>query len=698
MDAAAAIREARDRIDTWVRIRPPPLHWRREYDLPSDRGRIPPRLVAWLDKAFPPWRRAGFEFETFQVATRRDAQDLDVILFDGRRQALLDTADQLLQSALAGKLAPEQECVALSLLAYGRTQFLLWMDHHDRPTPVVVWDDIGRTADRAHKVLGAAARGFGTTLPEEDFVDVAFRTSFVLGCVHQLHRAGEDAAREFLFAVGWYASAEQLGLSRIVQDRRADWLQALYSILDLGESPAPEPWAATASILVKDLKVGHYRVRPPFVASRVDPSRGRGLSVQFNESLVGEEWRRAASRLGDTAALLDLVVTDRFLHARVCRRERTRRMRIDLHALRDGDKGATWIVPEGSVLDPSIDPKDRSLSDSADEWHPQTHHSDLFRWVSRFQAVAIRVGEEPSWDYRWTTIFPTPTGEIWRSVYETALAEAVGLCEQEGLRHLIVSPDGSLTAIPHHLLRDPQGRRLGDRLAISYAPNMTGLLSVLDVDALDPARTRFVVVQDPSQSVGWADWECRTVASAANGSARVIEPPDATPARLREECRGAGVLHFTGHATFDWSDPDRASLLLTAGERMGLDDLRGLQLQRGALVFLSACHTGRRGPGTGRSSSRGIVSALIEAGAATVICTLWPVESAAAALVSHWFYRAWAIERQGRLESLRQATGTLREARRSDCEQILGRRIYKRGERPFEDEYYWGAFVLYGAW
>jgi len=115
-------------------------------------------------------------------------------------------------------------------------------------------------------------------------------------------------------------------------------------------------------------------------------------------------------------------------------------------------------------------------------------------------------------------------------------------------------------------------------------------------------------------------------------------------------------------------------------------------------VFLSACHTGRHGTGAGRASSRGIVSALLEAGVASVVCTLWPVHSLAAALVSHWFYQAWISERKARLESLRQATLKLRESSRTECEKILGRRLYLRGERPFEDEYYWGAFVLYGGW
>jgi CHAT domain-containing protein len=70
--------------------------------------------------------------------------------------------------------------------------------------------------------------------------------------------------------------------------------------------------------------------------------------------------------------------------------------------------------------------------------------------------------------------------------------------------------------------------------------------------------------------------------------------------------------------------------------------------------------------------------------------------SIASALVSRWFYERWLGAGEERLESLRWATQRLRTASRAECEQALGRRIYKRGERLLADEFYWGAFVLYG--
>jgi CHAT domain-containing protein len=691
MNPAEAIKEARRKIDEWVRTRPPSLSLQREYELPADRERIPRKVSALLDKAFPIWRTT--EFSTFSLATRRDAQVLDSAFFDSRRQALLDAADQLLESLLSKGLPPGLEFAARSALAYGRAQLLLWLAHIDIAVPATAWRNVGEFANQAKLAMSPLG------MAEDEWIDAIIRLELVFGYVYLERGAVDEAIQHFVFVIGWYASAEQLGHSEVVRNRRSDWLRALYAVLDHVRSQSHQVWVATASVLVKDLKIGHYRVRPPFVASRSQArADGRGIDIQFNYSLAGEEWGRAASRLGDTSAFLDFILTDGFLHVWLYRQQTTRHIAVEMTALQEGNRVGKWISPEGSILDPSVSLPDRQISDLVDEWHPQKHHSDRFRWLSHFQAMHVHCTDEWTWDFSWKSTLPTFTEDIWRSIYDSVYGEVVSVCAQNGIRHLIVSPDGSLTAIPHHLLRDEQGTRLGDKFAISYAPNLTGMLTVLDADKMDPARARFVIVQDPTGTVSLAEWECASVAKAAAGAAQVIEAKEATIARIKQECIGAGVLHFTGHAMFDWSNPDDAFLRVGGGERMGLADLRELQFQPGAVVFLSACHTGRQATAGGRASSRGIVSALLEAGVASVVCTLWPVHSLAAVLVTHWFYQAWISERKGRLESLQQATLKLRECSRSECEKILGQRVYLRGDRPFEDEYYWGAFVLYGAW
>jgi CHAT domain-containing protein len=698
MTAAEVIEESRRNIDEWAQTRPPALHFRREYELPDDRDRVPARLSQLLDKVFPTWKTAGFS--SFGIAARPDAQLFDSVIFYGRRATLLDRSEESLQTVLESGLSTDLECMARTTQAYGRIQFLLWhLDVGNRPAlPISAWQGAGEIASHARRLLRPEA------MAEDDWIDAVIRIEFVLGWASLASGNLTNAVQHFLFVVGWYASAEQLGHSELLTRRYNDWLWSLYAILDYGTGQSNEMWRVTASVLVKDLKVGHYRVKPPFAATRSSEG-ARKLNVQFNMSFAGEEWFRAFSALGDAGAFLDLIVTDRFLHTRLCSLRTSRDIRNELpmvtRPVPEGEepRGQFQITPLGAIVAPSVEPKERQLATSVEQWHPQEHHSDTIRWISHFQTVHIHGSDELwSWDYQWQTLSPTFEKTLWQTIYDVAFAEALKAAEDAGIRHLIISPDGSLSGIPHHLIRDPQGTRIGDKFAVSYAHNLTGVLTILDAESSNTLGSRFVIVQDPSQNVGMSDWECQTVATLAGSQVTVIKASDATKARIKQECSGAGVLHFTGHAIFEWLHPEDAYLSVAGPEKMALVDLRDLRLQPGALVFLNACDTGRQGAVGLRASSRGIVSSLLEAGAATVICSLWPVDSAAAALVAQWFYQAWVSERKPRLESLQLATRKLRESNRSECEQILKKRIPFGGDKPFEDEFYWGAFVLYGAW
>lgn len=467
MVAGEVIEEARRKIDEWVQTRPPALHFRREYELPDDRDRVPGMLAQLLDKFFPPWRTAGFS--SFGVAARRDAELLDSVIFYGQRATLLDTSEQALQTLLESGLPTELECAACVIQGYGRIQFLLWhLDVGNRPElPISAWQGAGEIASRARQLLRAKA------MSEEEWIDAVIRIQFVLGWARLAAGDLEEAVQHFLFVVGWYASAEQLGHPEVVRKRYNDWLRSLYAILDHASGQSHDIWRTTASVLLKDLKIGQYRVKPPFVASRSSEPTSE-LAVQFNLSFAGEEWLRAFSMLGEAGAFLDLIITDRFLHTRLYRLRTTRHIRKELptvpRPVPDGEepRGQFQITPLSAIVAASVDQKERQLAALVEQWHPQQHHSEALRWISHFQTVRVHGRDELwSWNYEWTTLFPTFEKNLWRTIYDVAFAEALKVSEDAGVRHLIISTDGSLSGIPHHLIRDPQGTRIGDKFAVS---------------------------------------------------------------------------------------------------------------------------------------------------------------------------------------------------------------------------------------
>ena len=106
--------------------------------------------------------------------------------------------------------------------------------------------------------------------------------------------------------------------------------------------------------------------------------------------------------------------------------------------------------------------------------------------------------------------------------------------------------------------------------------------------------------------------------------------------------------------------------ILTAKE-ISLLDLRDADL-----VVLSACETGK-GEITGEGVF-GLQRAFKQAGAQTIIMSLWPVNDAATQLLMTEFYRNWITNRQSKREAFRNAQNTVRSR--------------------YEEPVYWAGFIM----
>ena len=138
------------------------------------------------------------------------------------------------------------------------------------------------------------------------------------------------------------------------------------------------------------------------------------------------------------------------------------------------------------------------------------------------------------------------------------------------------------------------------------------------------------------------------------------------------------VIHLALHGYADPEYPDRSALVF-APETPPIDDgllqvreIRKLSLDT-SLVTLSACNTGI-GP-VGEDGIANIVNAFIEAGAQSVVSTLWEIEDHTTAQLMIDFYQHLG-RGEGKAEALRQA-------------QID---LLKSGDPP----YFWAGFELDG--
>ncbi|MBD2498202.1 CHAT domain-containing protein [Nostoc sp. FACHB-280] len=147
----------------------------------------------------------------------------------------------------------------------------------------------------------------------------------------------------------------------------------------------------------------------------------------------------------------------------------------------------------------------------------------------------------------------------------------------------------------------------------------------------------------------------------------------------RELNRGVfPVVHITTHGQFS-SDPER-TILLAWDKPISIRELDGwLKAQQNQdpieLLILSACQTAKGN----KRSTLGITGIAVQAGARSVIASLWLVDSTSTAMLAEKFYRS-VNHNLIKAESLRQAQLSL------------------LSDPQYHHPYYWAAFILVGSW
>jgi len=265
---------------------------------------------------------------------------------------------------------------------------------------------------------------------------------------------------------------------------------------------------------------------------------------------------------------------------------------------------------------------------------------------------------------------------------------------------VVVVPDGNLHLLPFDALVD-HGQYLITSHTISTSPSAT---------VFDILRHRTeTTVKLPLPYVGVAAWTNQTVArtpifaAISSPEHRQLEPlPDskkeveeiaddlpkpstlllgseATETHFKSlPLNDYDVLHLALHGYIDEDYPDRSALVF-APQAQPTDDgllqvreIRGLHLNA-SLVTLSACDTGV-GP-VSEAGVANLVNAFIEAGAESVVSTLWELEDHSTAHLMNDFYQHLA-RREPKASALRQAQLDLMQ----------------EGFSP----YYWASFELVG--
>jgi len=209
--------------------------------------------------------------------------------------------------------------------------------------------------------------------------------------------------------------------------------------------------------------------------------------------------------------------------------------------------------------------------------------------------------------------------------------------------------------------------------------------------------------------------EVGTIAEVSDQHTLLVGPEATEQELVRLAETGAlgefGTIHIATHALVDDERPERSALVLSqvdlpdaleaamAGTRIydGLvtaeEILREWDLNAD-LVTLSACETGL-GKEVAGEGYVGFAHAFLQAGARSLLVSLWKVEDRATALLMRRFcenrFGKYADRRSGHVAEPMPKAEALREAK-----AWLRGYTDDNGDHPYAHPYYWSAFVLIG--
>lgn len=313
-------------------------------------------------------------------------------------------------------------------------------------------------------------------------------------------------------------------------------------------------------------------------------------------------------------------------------------------------------------------------------------------------------------DYRRQLSEKHSASELAKQLYATLLGPDI---EKFNKLRWIIAPDGILHFLPFEALQRVDGAFVLDSQIVSYTSSATTiqlsrsikrqeaalpLIAVGDVayeDRVLPqvsnARSAWIplaILRDLAElsesrlhNLPESRQEVLAIAQIAGPQSRLLLGHDATESALkREGLSNYRVIHMAVHALADSRYPDRSALVLARDDppEDGLLQVREITRMHlsADLVTLSACQTGI-GPTQGEAGVISLEQAFLNAGAKSVVASLWNVEDDATTRLMKAFYRNLA-ESEDKETALRNAKQEILDA------------------YPNISPYYWAGFVLVG--
>ena len=296
---------------------------------------------------------------------------------------------------------------------------------------------------------------------------------------------------------------------------------------------------------------------------------------------------------------------------------------------------------------------------------PLTLQSRVLKHLQFLQFQLSKFRLDPQYVNTFRTSLLQSTQAHFRDLYQELLAPLRTSLDAE---HLVFVPHGLLHYVPFHALHNGNNNLIDD-FSISYAPSAS-------IFAM--CQNKSTNSSGESLIMGVADAQAPSIFDEVSALQAILPNPQlfvgekATRSILEEHGPQSRIIHIATHGYFRQDNPMFSSIRL-GDSYLSLYDLYHMNLPA-ELVVLSGCATGLNVVKTG-DEQIGLVRGLLQAGAQSMVLSLWDVHDASTKEFMVAFYRAW---RRGLSKSM-----ALKAAM---CE------LRERYPHP----YYWAPFLLIG--
>jgi CHAT domain-containing protein len=296
---------------------------------------------------------------------------------------------------------------------------------------------------------------------------------------------------------------------------------------------------------------------------------------------------------------------------------------------------------------------------------PLTLQSRVLKHLQFLQFQLSKFRLDPQYVNTFRTSLLHSTQAHFRDLYQELLAPLRTSLDAE---HLVFVPHGLLHYVPFHALHNGNNNLIDD-FSISYAPSA----SIFAI-----CQNKLANSSGESLIMGVADAQAPSIFDEVSALQAILPNPQlfvgekATHSILEEHGPQSRIIHIATHGYFRQDNPMFSSIRL-GDSYLSLYDLYHMNLPA-ELVVLSGCATGLNVVKTG-DEQIGLVRGLLQAGAQSMVLSLWDVHDASTKEFMVAFYRGW---RRGLSKSM-ALKAAMRELRES-----------------YPHPYYWAPFLLIG--